>query len=110
MFNSNPTYRSKSPWQSSYLTDLLVTLSNPKVILLYLGFIPAFVDMASLATRDIIVIALVVSLVLGTVMLAYGYAAAGARNLFQGNKAKRLMDRSAGSVMIATGTVLAMKA
>ena len=96
-------------WQSSFLTGLLITLRNPKVILFYLGFLPTFVDMASLTTNDIAIIALVVSLVLGTTLLTYGYVATSARKLFQSSKAQRYMDRSAGSVMIATGAILVVK-
>ncbi len=97
-------------WKSNFLTGLFITLGNPKVILFYLGFLPTFVDLTSLSSLDVGVIATIVSLVLGLTMLAYAYAASRARTLFQDTSSQRWMNRSAGSAMIATGSVLAAKA
>jgi threonine/homoserine/homoserine lactone efflux protein len=97
-------------WKSNFLTGLFITLGNPKVILFYLGFLPTFVDLTSLSGLDVWVIATVVSLVLGLTMLAYAYTASRARTLFQDTNSQRWMNRSAGSAMIATGSVLAAKA
>jgi len=96
-------------WRSNFLTSLFITLGNPKVILFYLGFLPTFVNMTSLSSGDVLAIASVVTLILGATMLVYGYAASQARNLFQSTKSQRIMNRSAGSGMIATGVVLATK-
>ena len=97
-------------WKSNFLTGLFITLGNPKVVLYYLGFLPTFVDLTSLSGLDVLVIATVVSLVLGLTMFAYAYAASRARTLFQDTSSQRLMNCSAGSVMIAAGSVLAVKA
>ncbi len=96
-------------WRANFFTGLFITLGNPKVILFYLGFLPTFVDLAALTTLDVISIAVVISTVLGGAMLGYAFLAAKARNLFKDPKAERIMNRSAGSVMIATGAVLASK-
>ena len=96
-------------WRANFFTGLFITLGNPKVILFYLGFLPTFVDLAALTTLDVISIAVVISTVLGGTMLGYAFLAAKARNLFKDPKAERIMNRSAGSVMIATGAVLASK-
>lgn len=96
-------------WHGNFLTGLCITLGNPKVILFYLGFLPAFVDLTSLSGLDVGVIAAVVSLVLGVTMLAYAYAASRARTLFQESNSQRWLNRSAGSAMIATGSVLAAR-
>ncbi len=96
-------------WKSNFLTGLFITLGNPKVILFYLGFLPTFVDLSSLSGTDIFAIASVVSIVLGSTMLAYGFAAANTRSLFQNTRSQRFMNRSAGSTMILTGVVLATK-
>ena len=92
------------------MAGLFITLGNPKVILFYLGFLPTFVDLTALKGFDIVVIATVVTLVLGLTMLAYAYAASKARTLFQDPCSQRWMNRSAGCAMIATGSVLAAKA
>ena len=97
-------------WKSNFLTGLFITLGNPKVILFYLGFLPTFVDLTSLSVLDVGIIATVVSIVLGLTMLSYAYAASRARTLFQDTSSQRWMNLSAGSAMIATGSVLAAKA
>lgn len=97
-------------WSSNFLSGLFITLGNPKVILFYLGFLPAFVDLTTLSTTDVVMIAAVVSLVLGLTMLGYAYAASSARQLFRSPGARQLLNRTSGGVMIATGTVLAAKA
>ncbi len=93
----------------SFMSGLSITLGNPKVILFYLGFLPTFVELDKLSTVDIAVVAFIVSLVLGSVMLFYAYAASRARQLFESEKAKKNMNRLAGTVMIGTGAVLLSK-
>ena len=96
-------------WKSNFIAGLFITLGNPKVILFYLGFLPAFVDLAALRGLDIVVIATVVSLVLGLTMLAYAYTASKARYFFQNPRSQRWINRSSGCAMITTGSVLATK-
>lgn len=115
LWRSKPTAREVHPlretsWSADFLSGLLITLGNPKVILFYLGFLPTFVDLATLGTADVIAIAGVVALVLGTTMLGYAYAAARARQLLRNTRARRSLDRASGSVMIAVGAVLASRA
>ena len=100
----------EASWWSNFLSGLFITLGNPKVILFYLGFLPAFVDLTTLIMTDVVMIAAVVSLVLGLTMLGYAYAASSARQLFRSPGARQLLNRASGGVMIATGTVLAAKA
>ncbi len=89
-----------------FLGGLSITLGNPKVILFYLGFLPTFVDLEMLSTLDIVIVMLVVSVVLGSVMLLYAYTASKSSLLFRSKSAQSYMRKTAGSVMIATGTVL----
>lgn len=95
-------------WGSNYFSGLLITLSNPKVILFYLGFLPTFIDLATLDPWELAAVVAIVSGVLGATLLIYAYSAAKARKLFQSPSAEKVLNRSAGSVMIATGAVLAI--
>lgn len=96
-------------WRANFLSGWFITLGNPKVILFYLGFLPTFVDLHALAIQDVLLIATVLSLVLGGVLLGYAYAADRARRLFHSTRATSVLNRGAGSVMIATGAVLATR-
>ena len=93
----------------SFLGGLSITLGNPKVILFYLGFLPTFVDLKTLSNTDVALVAFVVSLVLGSVMLFYAFAASRARELFKSESAQNKMNKTAGSVMIGTGAILLSK-
>ncbi len=93
----------------NYLSGLLITLSNPKVILFYCGFLPTFIDLAALTAIDIGVVSMVVTMVLSVVLTAYAYLASQARVFFSSEKAVKRLNKTAGGVMIATGVAIATK-
>ncbi|MFC3152322.1 LysE family translocator [Litoribrevibacter euphylliae] len=100
----------ENSWFANYFSGLVITLSNPKVIIFYLGMLPTFVNLTDLGAMDVFLVATVISLVLGCVMLAYAYMASKAREAFQDPAAEKRFNRVGGSIMVATGTVLASKA
>jgi threonine/homoserine/homoserine lactone efflux protein len=87
----------------SLWAGLLVTLSNPKVILFYMGFLPAFMDLASLRWRDVLLTVSVLLIVLTSVNSAYALGASWLRRVVATSRAVRRLDRGAGSLMIGTG-------
>jgi threonine/homoserine/homoserine lactone efflux protein len=94
---------------SSFMAGLLITLADQKAVLFYLGFLPAFVDLAALSAGDVAAIALITVLAVGGVKLAYAYVAGRARALLGGGVADALSAVAAG-VMIAAGVALLVTA
>jgi threonine/homoserine/homoserine lactone efflux protein len=94
---------------SVYFSGLLITLSNPKVILFYCGFLPAFVDLGSLRPKEGFLIVLLVMLILSSVLLIYSRLAESAGRFVRSPVGRRRLNKGAGGVMIAAGAVLALK-
>ena len=107
-FSERHTANQRNGWQR-LLGGLFITLGNPKVILFYVGFLPTFIDLDHLKPIDILVVAGVVALVLAGVMGTYTFMAGRARRIFTSQRAARNLNRTAGSVMIGTGLVIATK-
>ncbi len=92
-----------------FLTGLFITLGNPKVILFYVGFLPTFLDLASLGVTEIAIVSGVISAVLVTVLTGYTWSAAKARRLFKSRRAAKNFNRGAGTVMIGTGIAIVVR-
>jgi threonine/homoserine/homoserine lactone efflux protein len=88
---------------------LLITLSNPKVILFYCGLLPTFLDLTKLGTVDLVVAATVVSVVLGTVLAVYAWLASSARRMFSSQRAVKRLNRAAGGLMATAGAAIAAR-
>lgn len=93
----------------NFTSGLLVSSSNPKVILFYCGFLPTFVDLKDLKPIDIILVYCVVIAALCAVLMAYAYLMNHTRKLFSSRTALKNLNRSAGGVMMATGVAIASK-
>ncbi len=91
------------------LSGLLITLSNPKVILFYCGFLPTFTDLSALRASDVMAVVGAISFILALVLVIYAYLASRAREIFQSRKALKRMNRTAGAMMVAAGVAVAVK-
>ena len=92
-----------------FLSGLAVTLGNPKVIVFYLSFLPAFMDLKTLTGWDVLVIASVVSIVLGGVLSFYAFAAARARSLMSNDRFTKRINQTAGGILIGSGSLMIAK-
>jgi threonine/homoserine/homoserine lactone efflux protein len=93
----------------NYLSGLGITLSNPKVILFYCGFLPTFMDLPSMTGFDIIIVTTVLAMVLSVVLISYAYLASSARLFFSSTRSVKWLNRTAGTVMISAGAAIAAK-
>lgn len=96
---------SRSGLHASFVTGLLITLGDQKAILFYLGFLPAFVDLANLRASDVALVALVAVVAVGGVKLVYAGLADRART-FLGPDAVRGLHRVAALVVAGVAVYL----
>lgn len=96
-------------WKKNFMSGLIITLANPKVIFFYLGFLPTFVDLNNLTGLDVLSISIVVAIVLGSVLLSYAWAASRTSRIFKNKKTLRIINNCAGGVMITAGCTILLK-
>lgn len=91
----------------SFLSGLTLTLGNPKAIVFYIAFLPAFMDLSALTAFDLGLASLIISLTLLVVLAGYAWMAAKARTLFRSPKAVKTLHRGAGGLMVVAGGAVA---
>lgn len=101
---------SESSLLSSFMTGLLVTLGDQKAILFYLGFFPAFVDLSKMSFFDTGIIVAIAIIAVGGPKLVYAFMADRASLIFKSSRVTRFINIAAGSVMIAVGVFVMVKA
>ncbi len=100
----------QSSWSSSFLTGLLITLGDQKAILFYLGFFPAFVDLARMTPADTLIIIAIATLGVGGAKLVYAYLADRASLLVRDARAVIAIQRLAAVILFAVGATLLLRA
>jgi len=98
-----------SSLMSNFLTGLFITLGNPKAILFYVGFFPAFINVNEVTLYDTSLIMLAATVAFGTVNMCYSLLAIKAKNTFKSANAAVIINKTAGSIMVSTGAVVALK-
>jgi len=99
---------SRSTW-GNFASGLMITLSNPKVILFYCGFLPTFLDLSALTILDLALVVAIITSVLSCVLITYAYLASRARRMFTNERAVKRLNRAAGGVMVAAGVAIAVR-
>jgi homoserine/homoserine lactone efflux protein len=92
---------------SWYFQGLIVSLSNPKVILFLGAFLPQFVDMGVDPVSQLTVLAVLFVVVLAAVDIATTFAIARARTTF-GARQLRVLNGAAGVFLMLGGLALAV--
>lgn len=95
----------------TFLGAFCVSLSNPKVIAFYCGFLPGFVDMAALSGVDMFLVAAIILPTCYGVMALYAWLASRGGGLARSgpgvNRVWKLASRGAGAAMIGAGAAVA---
>jgi len=100
--------KTRSKW-GNFASGLMITLSNPKVILFYCGFLPTFLDLSALTIIDLMLVVAIITVVLSGVLTSYAYLASRARRMFTNERSVKRLNRAAGGVMVAAGVAIAVR-
>jgi threonine/homoserine/homoserine lactone efflux protein len=99
----------RSGYGTSFLQGMAISASNPKVILFYIAFLPSFMDLTRMSPSDIALAAALTIVALMAGLMAIAWGAARARKLARSSRAMQRLNRTAGSIMIGAGALLAIK-
>ena len=91
-------------------TGLMINLGNPKAIVFYIGLFPAFIDVNKVVAVDVLAILGVATLAFGSVNICYALLALRAKKMLKNPNASSLINKTAGTIMVSTGTLVAIKA
>ncbi|GAA5444464.1 hypothetical protein Misp06_02651 [Microbulbifer sp. NBRC 101763] len=94
---------------SSFLLGLLTTLGNPKAILFYASFFPAFLDLTSVTSTDIFAIFTIATLSVGSVMAGYAYFSIKAKRSFGNSNKAPALKCGSGALLISSGIFVAAR-
>jgi threonine/homoserine/homoserine lactone efflux protein len=84
-------------------SGFLLTASNPKDLLFFVGFLPIFVDLKSPGTWQIVLASCVIVVSFLVTLSFYAVLAHSVRNLFESSVAIRRFRQVAGILMLAAG-------
>lgn len=94
---------------ANVMTGLMINLGNPKAIVFYIGLFPAFMDVSQVVTADVLAIMAVATIVFGSVNTCYALLALRAKKMLNNPNALSLINKTAGTLMVSTGALVAIK-
>ena len=94
---------------ANVMTGLMINLGNPKAIVFYIGLFPAFIDVSQVVTADVLAIMAVATIVFGSVNTCYALLALRAKKMLNNPNALSLINKTAGTLMVSTGALVAIK-
>ncbi len=95
---------------ASFLSGLMVTLGNPKVMVFYLALLPAIVDLNTVTFQDYAILVALTAAILLVILLPYLALATRTRALLQTPKALKRISRVAAGFLGAAAVAIAMRA
>ena len=94
--------------QKGFISQLLLTLGNPKGLVFFLALMPSVIDLGTLGSRGYLQLCTVTLIVIPSVELAYAALAAQVRSFLTSVMARRRMNKGAGTIMIGAGIGVAV--
>ena len=94
---------------TNFLVGFITSISNPKVILFYFSFFPAFLDLGNLSLTDVVTIFLIATFSVGTVMTGYAYAAAKTKSSFAASANTQHLKKGSGALLVCGGMFVALR-
>jgi len=105
-----PTQSSESGSGSAdFIIGFVTTLANPKAILFYVSFFPAFLDVTSVTLVDVSLILFIATLSVGGVMSGYAFLASRTHLPMQSANAAKIFRVSSGSILVGGGILLLLR-
>ncbi|WP_299597646.1 LysE family translocator [uncultured Microbulbifer sp.] len=94
---------------SSVLIGLTITLGNPKAILFYVSFFPAFLPLAEITLTDMLIIFAITTVSVVGVMLIYAWITVHAQSRLQHRTGNQVLSKVGGALLVASGLWMAMR-
>ncbi|MGL4490430.1 MAG: LysE family translocator [Rhizobiaceae bacterium] len=95
---------------ASFLSGLIVTLGNPKVMVFYLAILPAIIDLSTVTVNDYAILVGLTAAILLLVLVPYLALAARTRTLLQTPAALKRMSRVAATFLGGAALAIAARA
>ena len=95
-------------WRDS-VTGYALGISNPQAIAFYVALLPTVVDIQHLNLSTYFLLCGILALTMIVIATIYALLADRLRTLFRSAKARRVTNRVAGGVMVASGVVVASR-
>jgi len=94
---------------ANLITGLMINLGNPKAILFYIGLFPAFINVEQVTPQDILLILVSATVAFGSVNICYALLALRAKKMLKNPNAASIINKTAGTIMVSTGALVAIK-
>lgn len=90
-------------WAADVSAGLVVTLGDPKAVVFYISFLPAFIELAPVSIPDVLIVMTLSTVIVLGVATTYAYLADRARTILDGERGRRAMNAAAASAMFGVG-------
>lgn len=94
--------------RQSFLSQLSLTVGNPKAIAFFVALLPTVVDLHALNAVGYLELSAATFVLIPLILLAYAALAARVRGLLASHRARRTVNRTAGAVLVGAAVGVAL--